>query len=380
MNEIKSDKFKNFVLGIILLGFLYVILKELHSILIPFFVAIIIAFIFEPFYSWMCKKKIPGIIALVIIVILILIIANISSVFIFTSISSFESQAPTYQNKFMTIFAEVGKLIQSNEMISNFVMNNLKLEEQLKKIDIGGILTSVISGLAGIFGNFILIMIYVVFLIPEIGDFRKRLKQAYTLKKATTITNVIDDVFDDIKKYLLNKTLINFTHAVLAYIILIIFNVDFAIVWAFLIFFGSYIPNIGATVMTIIPFLSALLQYESFGIPLIILILLTVLAFTMGNIIEPKVFGNTLNLSPILIIFSLIFWGYLWGIVGMFLAVPIMSMIKIILSKFEGTKSISLMMSNEIRVSLVGGAKSKQMDISFKEENKELKKEDNDKE
>lgn len=352
MNEVKSDKFKNFVLGVILLGFLYVILKELQSILIPFFVALIIAFIFEPFYSWMRRKKIPAIIAVLIVVIIILIIANISSVFVFTSISSFQSQASTYQSKFLVIYGEIGKIIQSNETLSNFIKNNFNLDEFIKKFDFGSLLESIISGVAGLFGNFILIMIYVVFLITEIEDFRKRLKQAYTLKKATAISNVIDDVFDDIKKYLLNKTMINFVHAVLAYIVMVLFKVDFAIVWAFLIFFAAYIPNIGATISTIIPFLSALLQYESFGIPLIVLILLTVIGFLMGNIVEPKIFGNTLNLSPILILFSLIFWGYLWGIVGMFLAVPIMSMIKIILSKFDGTKAISLLMSNEIRLSL----------------------------
>ncbi len=379
MNEVKSDKFKNFVLGVILLGFLYVILKELQSILIPFFVALIIAFIFEPFYSWMRRKKIPAIIAVLIVVIIILIIANISSVFVFTSISSFQSQASTYQSKFLVIYGEIGKIIQSNETLSNFIKNNFNLDEFIKKFDFGSLLESIISGVAGLFGNFILIMIYVVFLITEIEDFRKRLKQAYTLKKATAISNVIDDVFDDIKKYLLNKTMINFVHAVLAYIVMVLFKVDFAIVWAFLIFFAAYIPNIGATISTIIPFLSALLQYESFGIPLIVLILLTVIGFLMGNIVEPKIFGNTLNLSPILILFSLIFWGYLWGIVGMFLAVPIMSMIKIILSKFDGTKAISLLMSNEIRLSFAGDQKSQQVGLGFKNENKETKKEENDK-
>lgn len=379
MNEVKSDKFKNFVLGVILLGFLYVILKELQSILIPFFVALIIAFIFEPFYSWMRRKKIPAIIAVLIVVIIILIIANISSVFVFTSISSFQSQSSTYQSKFLVIYGEIGKIIQSNETLSNFIKNNFNLDEFIKKFDFGSLLESIISGVAGLFGNFILIMIYVVFLITEIEDFRKRLKQAYTLKKATAISNVIDDVFDDIKKYLLNKTMINFVHAVLAYIVMVLFKVDFAIVWAFLIFFAAYIPNIGATISTIIPFLSALLQYESFGIPLIVLILLTVIGFLMGNIVEPKIFGNTLNLSPILILFSLIFWGYLWGIVGMFLAVPIMSMIKIILSKFDGTKAISLLMSNEIRLSFAGDQKSQQVGLGFKNENKETKKEENDK-
>lgn len=379
MNEAKSDKFKNFVFGLILIVLLYVILKELQSVLIPFFVALIIAFIFEPFYSWMLRKKIPAFISIIIVLIVILVIANISSVFIFTSISSFQAQAPTYQNKFLALYGEIGKVIQSNKTIFEFLQNNINLDRFINEINIGSILESILSGVTGLFLNFILILIYVVFIITETDDFKKRLKQAYTLKRAAAISNAIDDVFDDIKSYLLNKTLINFVHAVIAYIIMIIFNIDFAIVWAFLIFFAAYIPNIGATISTIIPFLSALLQYGSFGIPFIFLVLLSAVGFVMGNVVEPKVFGNRLNLSPILIIFSLIFWGYLWGIVGMFLAVPIMSMIKIILSKFEGTKAISLIMSNEIRLTFSGVKKSQQMDLSFKNENQEIKKEEDDK-
>ncbi|MCX7833746.1 MAG: AI-2E family transporter [Ignavibacteria bacterium] len=379
MNEVKSDKFKNFVFGLILLVLLYVILKELQSVLIPFFVAIIIAFIFEPFYSWMLKKKVPAVFAIIIVLIIILIIANISSVVIFTSISSFQAQAPTYQNKFLMLYGEIGKLIQSNKTIFEFLQNNINLDQFIKNINIGSILESILTSLTGLFINFILILIYVVFIITEIRDFKKRLKQAYTLKKATAISNAIDDVFDDIKSYLLNKSLINFVHAVIAYIVMVIFNVDFAIVWAFLIFLAAYIPNIGATISTIIPFLSALLQYGSLGIPLIVLLLLSAIGFVMGNIVEPKVFGNKLNLSPILILFALIFWGYLWGIVGMFLAVPIMSMIKIILSKFEGTKPISLIMSNEIRLTYASSKKTQQMDLSFKNENQEIKKEKDDK-
>lgn len=379
MTEVKSDKFKNFVLGLILIVLIYVILKELQSVLIPFFVALIIAFIFEPFYAWMLRKRIPAFLAIIIVLILILIIANISSVFIFTSISSFQEQAPTYQNKFLALYGEIGKLIQSNKTVFEFLQNNINLDKFIKEINIGSILESILSGITGLFVNFILILIYVVFIITEIGDFKKRLKQAYTLKKATAISDAIDDVFDDIKRYLLNKTLINFVHAVIAYILMIIFNIDFAIVWAFLIFFAAYIPNIGATISTIIPFLSALLQYGSFGIPFIFLLLLSAIGFVMGNVVEPKVFGNRLNLSPMLILFSLIFWGYLWGIVGMFLAVPIMSMIKIILSKFEGTKPISLIMSNEIGLTFAGIKKSQQMDIGFKNENQEIKKEGDDK-
>jgi predicted PurR-regulated permease PerM len=70
--------------------------------------------------------------------------------------------------------------------------------------------------------------------------------------------------------------------------------------------------------------------------------------YIMGSFIEPRILGNKLNLSPLLLIFSLVFWGWMWGIVGMLLSVPVMSMIKIILSKFESTNPIAILMSNEV--------------------------------
>jgi predicted PurR-regulated permease PerM len=86
-----------------------------------------------------------------------------------------------------------------------------------------------------------------------------------------------------------------------------------------------------------------------------------VLGYTMGSFVEPRVLGNKLNLSPLLLIFSLVFWGWMWGIVGMLLSVPVMSMIKIILSKFETTQPLAILMSNEVIYSKV----DKDADLNF---------------
>jgi predicted PurR-regulated permease PerM len=127
--------------------------------------------------------------------------------------------------------------------------------------------------------------------------------------------------------------------------ILWLFGVDFYFVWGFLCFFSHYVPNIGSLISTILPGLTALLQFDNIITPIIIIILLIVVQNVIGNILEPKYLGDQLDLSPLLLLLSLIFWGYVWGIVGMILSVPIMSMIKIVLSKFEGTKSVAILMS-----------------------------------
>jgi predicted PurR-regulated permease PerM len=349
MEEKSSLKIVKIAAGAILTVIFFFVLKELQSILLPFFVAVIIAFLFEPFYKFMRIKKIPGFVAMIIIVIILIVIANITSLFVFTSVSSFQAEVPVYQQKFTNLYNTTLQTIESNKLFQEYLKPQINIPNLIEGIDFAGIIESLIGGTVGIFGNFILILIYVVFLLSEIGSLRKRLRQAYSLERALKVADIVENVFEDVKKYLVRKTLINFTHAVLVYIVLLIFGVDFAIVWAFLTFFAAFIPNIGAIIATILPFLSALIQYESFGTPFILLIILTLIGFAMGQIIEPKIFGNSLNLSPILILLALIFWGYVWGIMGMFLSVPILSMIKIILSKFESTAPVAILMSHEFK-------------------------------
>ena len=123
-------------------------------------------------------------------------------------------------------------------------------------------------------------------------------------------------------------------------------GVDFYFIWAFLFFLTDFVPNVGSLIASILVTIVMLLQFESIVTPVIILGVLILIQNIKGNIIEPKIFGAKLDLSPLLLLFSLLFWGYVWGIVGMILSVPIMSMIKIIFMNIPATRSIAILMSN----------------------------------
>ena len=111
-------------------------------------------------------------------------------------------------------------------------------------------------------------------------------------------------------------------------------------------FISDFIPNIGSLIVSVLVMIVMLLQFNSLVFPLIILAVLILIQNLKGNIIEPKFFGHRLDLSPLVLFFSLIFWGYIWGIVGMILSVPIMSMIKITFMNIPATKPIAILMSN----------------------------------
>ena len=355
MTEIKQNKFITLVAALFLVGFTFYILKELQSILLPFFLALIISFLFEPYYEWLKKKRIPGAISLVIVIITILIIANITSVFLFTSITAFTNEVPKYTEKSKHIIENFTANLNSWGIYNEYLKNSIDVNKIVNGEAIAGIITSFFTSILSLFGNFVLILIYVIFLLSEFGSIRKRILIAFSSERSRKIADTLTDIFTDVKKYVVGKTLINLSYGTLVTLILWIFGVDFYIVWGFLAFLMAYIPNIGSMISTVLPFLTALIQYDGdFTKPLMVLILMIVSANLVGNIIEPKILGDKLNLSPILLLLSLIFWGYLWGLLGMILSVPIMSMIKIILSKFEHTKPLSIMMSLNVKGSKSG--------------------------
>lgn len=343
-----NNRFLNLTAALLLVGFSCYILKELQSILLPLFVALIISFLFEPLYEWLKKKRFPSWAAIISVVIVILIISNIVSVFVFTSINSFKDGIPKYIQKIEMLSVNITASLNTLGVSNDKIKETLNFSKYLNGENVTAVLSAVLSGIAGIFTNYVLILIYVIFLLTEFGSIKKRITAAFSKSGVRTISDTLSDIFVDLRKYIVGKTLINLTHAVIITTIFMIFGLDFAIVWGLFFFFMAYIPQIGALIATIFPLIIAFAQYDSIITPIVLLGIMLVVGYAMGSIVEPKVLGNKLNLSPLLLIFSLIFWGWMWGIVGMLLSVPVMSMIKIIMSKFESTKPISILMSNEV--------------------------------
>jgi predicted PurR-regulated permease PerM len=122
-------------------------------------------------------------------------------------------------------------------------------------------------------------------------------------------------------------------------------GLDFALFWAFVIFVFNFIPTIGSIVATFFPSLIALVQFETLTPFFIILIGVGLIQILIGVILEPKFYGNSLNISPLVIVISLVFWGQLWGIVGMLLCVPITVIMINVFAQFTRTRPIAVLLS-----------------------------------
>ena len=348
MKENKDLRLIKIAAALILVGFSFYILKELQSILIPFFMALVVSFLFEPLYEWLKKKRFPAWAAILSVVIVILVVSNIASVFVYTSINTFTNEFPKYVQKIEGLGVSVTNTLNSLGISNEEIKKSFNVSQYMSGEKLTGMLSDVISSIAGIFTNYILILIYVIFLLTEFSSIQRRILTAFSRERSRKIADILSDIFIDLRRYIVGKTLINLSHALLITIIFLFFGLDFAIVWGLLTFFMTYIPNIGAFISSVLPFVTALAQYDNLVVPIVLLIIMGVVAYSVGNLVEPKILGDKLNLSPLLLIFSLVFWGYIWGIVGMLLSVPIMSMIKIILSKFDSTKPVAILMSYDV--------------------------------
>jgi predicted PurR-regulated permease PerM len=156
---------------------------------------------------------------------------------------------------------------------------------------------------------------------------------------------MLDHIDQSISRYISLKTLISLITAVASYVALLLIGVDFPLFWAAVIFLLNFIPTIGSLIATLFPALMALLQFAAFGPFILVLMVVGTIQVLVGNVLEPKLMGSSLNISSLVVLISLAFWGTIWGIVGMILSVPITVMLIIIFSRFDTTRSAAIWLS-----------------------------------
>lgn len=316
-------------------------LKLTSSFMIPFAVAMILYFLFSPMVDILEKRKFPRWVAMLIVAIIVFGLVVILGLLAYSSFDMIAQEIPRYSSKF--------------EKAKEFFINlgekypMLKLEELVKNIDIRAISSFAVKTM-GSFVKFVselsLMLLFFFFMLIGKGNLEKKIDKVYSDYRASQFKNLYRETTKKIYRYLWTKTVVSLITGFNVWLILVIFGIDFAFVWGFLTFIFNYIPNIGSFIITIPPILLAAIKFGKL-IPVLFLLLLLVLnQMIMGNVVEPRLMGRTLNLSPLLILFSLFFWGWLWGIVGMIISVPLLSIIKIILESFPQTEKIGKLMES----------------------------------
>lgn len=217
--------------------------------------------------------------------------------------------------------------------------------------NIANIAANVGSSIAGIVTSTGMILVYMIFMFVEQSTFNKKFAALFPNKaKYKKLRYIVDSIDDNMKKYLFMKTLLSGITGVLSYFWLQTIGVEFAGIWAFIVFVTSYIPTIGAIVACGLPILYSLVTAPSLHQPILTAVGLIALQVIFGNILEPKFTGKTLNLSTLAILINLVFWGVIWGVAGMFFSVPLLVAIFIITAQFDSTRWIAVLLSADGKI------------------------------
>ncbi len=339
-----SDIVLNFWMIVILVYWLFYILYIWQSLIIPFFIALLLAMAILWLQNLYKKFKIPSSLAMILSIWTYFLFFYYIWKIIYGNIDELIKLAPSYQSKIINLLREVFDYFQIWEtQVSNFIS---KISSNLNLTNIFNSLLSVISSISS---NIMTIMFYLIFILLEAKFFSQKIElMVSSIDKRKNILSVLTKIENDVKSYFFIKIIVSLLTAFLSYIIMITFGLNFAIFWTLLIFILNFIPNIWSIIAILFPSLLSFIQpdFWIYSSLIMISLLITVQMITW-NFIEPKMMWNRLNLSPLVIVLALSFWWYLWGIIGMLLSVPLMVIINIILSKFEQTRPIAIFLSEK---------------------------------
>ncbi len=248
---------------------------------------------------------------------------------------------------FSELSAALPELQNKIVQLGNYLSDKIGLKFDASMIpNISRMAASVGASAASIVTSMGMVLVYMLFMFVEQSTFNKKFAALIPNKtKSRKARYIIDSIDENMKKYLFMKTLISGVTGVLSYFWLNMIGVEFAGVWAFIVFVTSYIPTIGAIVACGLPILYSLITAPSLQQPLLTAVGLIGLQILFGNILEPKLTGKTLNLSTLAILINLVFWGMVWGIAGMFFSVPLLVAVFIVTAQFDSTRPIAILLS-----------------------------------
>ncbi len=334
--------------GIIIFLGLIIILWFGRSILIPLLVAVFLWYLINAIAAYYrklmpynyCKKVCPRFWP-EFFSILSIFLSAFSLTFLFYAF------ATQINPMFSDLVARIPEIQTKLINVSAYAFNSLGLKFDIDMFpNLTDIVKSVGTSAANIATSLGMILIYILFLFVEQSTFHQKMNNLFETKSKTKKFGYIVESFDkNMKKYLFIKTFISGATGICAYIWFHIIGLEFAGVWAFLVFIMNYIPTIGSIVACALPILYALISSDSLNLPVLTAGGLISLEIVFGNILDPKLMGKTLNLSTLAILINLVFWGLLWGIAGMFFSVPILAAIFIITAQFDSTRWIAVLLS-----------------------------------
>jgi len=312
------------------------VLKLTVAILLPLVIALLLSFVLSPLVEWMVRLHIPRVVAIILVILLFLGFGFLLGMVLYSSVHTLVRVWPAYQVKLTGL---INQLIQSMN-ISAPILSRLDLTRGF-----GTLAVSFFGSFVGFLAGLIMVIVFLLFILLEKPFLRTKLHDAIQGPRTETVYKILGHINNQVGRYLTIKFIVSLVTGILVWVCFGFAKLDFAFIWGVLAFLFNFVPSIGSIAIGVASFVFAIVQFYPNWNP-VIAVGLTMLAIqnVIGNIIEPKLQGDNLNLSPVIILFSLLLWGWLWGVMGMFLSVPLTVALKIIFEHVPGLEFVGVLM------------------------------------
>ncbi|WP_220720758.1 AI-2E family transporter [Agarivorans litoreus] len=297
-------------------------LKAATPVLIPFLMSMFIAIIASPIVNFLTRLRIPRVLSVMMVLLLIVCLIMLLAGVVGSSISDFRASIPVYREQLLVQLAGLSAFAAGFDI-------DLSMSIVTDYFDPGvilGLFANTLTGLSGAATNIFIILLVTIFMLLEADTMPQRMHDA--IHNPDVRMSQVNKFLKAVNSYIAVKTMISLFTAIPITIVLSLLDLDYAILWGILAFLLNYIPNVGSLIAAVPPVLLALLQLGP-SQALAVAGLYVGVNLVMGNIVEPRIMGKGLGLSSLVVVLSLIFWGWLFGSVGMLLSVPLTMIIKI---------------------------------------------------
>jgi predicted PurR-regulated permease PerM len=327
---------------LVIIGLLY-----FDSILKPFLVAFLIWFVINQIKLSLGKikikgKSLPSFIRSTLAFVSIFFILYLIVELLIINIQGIAASMPEYLKNFDRSFTEIESLINN----PNFTD---QIQEYITQLNLSGMATSLVGSLSGFAATSAVVLVYVIFFLMEDASYRIKFEKLFPHKGDQYVKYMqnIRGISESIRYYISSMSMISLATGAISYLILLLMGVEYAFLWSFLIFVLNFIPYIGPLISSLFPAIFAVIISGDLWQFVYVFAAMEGVQIIIGNFIQPMIMGKGSNLSPITVIVALAFWGMLWGIVGMILAVPVTSVMVIIFSQIPSTRWLAVMLSEK---------------------------------
>lgn len=346
--------------------------KAMGQVFVPITIALLISLVFQPIITMLHKRfKIPWIVGIILTITIVSVGVWAITSLLIASLKTIVEVYPKYEERFTIIYknlADVFKLpYDANNTLFQNLWGQLKVRQTLQSY---AFLAS--NSLFGFLKDLLLVIIVVIFFLLDLQYFQQKIELALGETTKSKAIIMITDIIKQVTKYISVKFYISLLTGILVFFGTLIIKLDFPIVWGFIAFVLNFIPTFGSIISGLLTTIFALAQFWPSPAQVFATgILMLGVNMVLGNIVEPRIQGRQLGLSPFIIIISLSFWGWLWDFTGLILAVPMMVIVKIICENFSMLQPVAVLMGNyssEVKIAEANEEENTLSDLSKKTE------------